>query len=182
MIALSWHLRRRVRALRWQGVAGVGLIAAAAAVYFTGIGPGQVQLSQLQQEALSVRDFARKAGGAADGPPPTQEAWLERFYRLLPVRASALDWLRIIFSTARDQSLTLEQGDYKMRVDKNGRLVAYEISLPVRGTYVGIRRFIAAVLEQIPAVALDELVVKREAAGDPRIEASIRFTLFLNGS
>ena len=34
----------------------------------------------------------------------------------------------------------------------------------------------------VPAVALDELVIKREAIGDPTIDASIRFTLYLNGS
>ena len=182
MIALRWYLRRFVQTLHWQGVAGLGLMVLAAAVYFMGIVPSRVQLAQLQQEALSVRDFARNAASATPGSPPTQEAWLERFYRLLPARASALEWVRIIFSTARAQSLALEQGDYKMRIDKNGRLVAYEIGLPVRGSYVGIRHFIASVLEQIPAVALDELVVKREAVGDPMIDASIRFTLFLNGS
>jgi hypothetical protein len=46
---------------------------------------------------------------------------------------------------------------------------------------VQIRQFIAEVLDRIPAVALDEFIVKRETIGDPRIDASIRFTLFLDG-
>jgi hypothetical protein len=45
---------------------------------------------------------------------------------------------------------------------------------------VQIRNFIADVLERIPAVALDEIILKRDAIGDARIDASIRFTLFLN--
>jgi hypothetical protein len=37
------------------------------------------------------------------------------------------------------------------------------------------------VLDQVPAIALDEIVIKREAISANRIDASIRFTLFLNG-
>lgn len=182
MIRLRWHLRRYTRALRWQGLLGLGLAGVAAMLYIAGIGPGMARITQLQQEALSVRDFARAAGSAANAAPPAQETWLEHFYRLLPVKSSAPDWLRIIFSTARDQSLGLEQGDYRLKIEKSGRLMAYEIGFPVRGTYVQMRRFIAEVLERIPAIALDEFSVKRETIGDPAIEASIRFTLFMNGS
>jgi Tfp pilus assembly protein PilO len=110
-----------------------------------------------------------------------EEAWLQHFYRLLPAKASAPDWLKIVFSAADSHAVGLERGDYKMNVDRNGRLLAYEIGLPVRGSYVQIRQFIAEVLDRIPAVALDEFIVKRETIGDPRIDASIRFTLFLDG-
>lgn len=182
MIPLRWHLRRCVRALRWRGLVGLGLAGAAATLYVTGIGPGMARMTQLQQEALSVRDYARTAGSTANVTPPTQETWLEHFYRLLPARSSAPDWLRVIFTAARAQSLSLALGDYKLKIEKNGRLVAYEIGLPVRGTYVQMRQFIAEVLDQIPAVALDEFIIKREAIGDPTIEASIRFTLFMNGN
>lgn len=181
MIALRWHLRRCVIALRWQGLIGLGLAGAAATLYLTGIGPGIARLTQLQQETLSVRDFARAAGNAANVTQPVQETWLEHFYRLLPAKSSAPEWLRVIFSAARAQSLSLEQGDYRLKIEKSGRLAAYEIGLPVRGTYVQMRRFIAEVLDQIPAAALDEIVIKRETIGDPAIEASIRFTLFMNG-
>jgi len=181
MIPLRWRLRRYVRALRWQGLIGLGLAGAAATLYVTGIGPGMARVTQLQQEALSVRDFAQKAGSAANLMPPAQE-WLEHFYRLLPARSSAPDWLRVIFSAARAQSLSLGLGDYKLKIEKNGRLVSYEIGLPVRGTYLQMRQFIAEVLDQIPAAALDEFIIRREAISDPTLEATIRFTLFLNGS
>ncbi len=182
MIPLRWHLGRYARVLGWQGLIGLGLAGAAATLYVVGVSPATARLTQLQQEALSVRDFARTAGGDSNVARPAQDIWLEKFYRLLPVKSSAPDWLRIIFSAARAQSLGLEQGDYRLKIEKNGRLAAYEIGLPVRGTYVQMRRFIAEVLDGIPAVALDEFVIKRETIGDPAIEASIRFTLFLNGS
>jgi len=182
MMALRWQLRRWARMLRWQGLAGLVLAAAAVALYFAGIDPGKSQINRLQQEALSVREFSRSDPDAASMTPRTYEAWLQNFYRLLPAKTSAPDWLRIIFAAARAQSLSLEQGEYKMKFDKNSRLLAYEIGLPVRGNYVQVRKFLADVLEQIPAIALDEIIIKREAIGDPRIEASIRFTLFLGAS
>ena len=180
MIALRWQLRQWAGIVRWQGFAGLLLAAAAAALYFAGVNPGMTQISELQQEALSVRAFSRSNPDAATLPPRTYETWLQHFYGLLPARASAPDLLRVMFAAARAQSLSLEQGEYKMKVDKNGRLLTYEIGLPVRGSYVQIRKFVADVLEQIPAIALDEIIIKREAIGDARLDASIRFTLFLN--
>ena len=182
MMALRWQLIQWAKMLRWQGLAGLVLAAAAAALYFAGIDPGKAQINRLQREALSVREFSRSNPDAGSLTPPTYETWLQNFYRLLPAKTSAPDWLRIIFAAARAQSLVLEQGEYKMKVDKSSRLLAYEIGLPVRGNYVQIRKFVADVLEQIPAAALDEIIIKREAIGDPRIDASIRFTLFLTAS
>ena len=180
MATLRWRLRQWAGILGWQGCAGIALAAAAAGLYFGGIGPVKAQISELQQEAFTVRAFSRTSVDTGRATAASYETWLEQFYRLLPARASAPDWLRVIFSAARAQSLGLEQGDYKVTADKNGRMLAYQIGLPVRGSYLQVRRFVADVLEAIPALALDELIIKREAIGEPRIEASLRFTLFLN--
>jgi Tfp pilus assembly protein PilO len=180
MAALLWHLKLWQRRLGWQGLLGLALAIAAGAIYWAAIEPAKARTRELEQEALSVRAFSRVNADAAKAANPSYETWLENFYRLLPAKASAPDWLRIIFSAARNQSLGLEQGEYKVSVDKNGRLLAYEIGLPVHGTYMQVRKFVADVLEQIPAIALDEIVIKRETINANRIDASIRFTLFLN--
>lgn len=179
MNLLRWRIRQWARLLQWQGLLGVGLGVVAAVFYLSAIDTGKARINQLKQEAQSVRDFARRN---PDATASGEEAWLQQFYRLLPARASAADWLRILFAAAESHSVDLERGDYKMNVDRNGRLLAYEIALPVRGSYVQIRQFIAEVLDRIPAVALDEFIVKRETIGDPKIDASIRFTLFLDGT
>ena len=182
MSRLRWWARSAVRALRWHGLVGLVLITATAVVYAVGVAPAKARIAQLQQEALSVREFARAKETGAQQDEVAQMSRLERFYRLLPVRSSAPEWLRVVFDAARERSLILSQGDYKMKVDKNGRLITYEIGLPVHGSYPQIRQFVGDVLHRIPALALEELVIKRDTIGDPAIDASIRFTLFLNGN
>ena len=181
MIAAHWQLKQWAKTLQWQGLLGIALCLAAAGFYASAVDSGKTRIAGLRQEAQSVRDFARNNPEASGAPSAGEEAWLAQFYRLLPAKASAAEWLRLLFAAAASHSVDLERGDYKMNVDRNGRLLAYEIGLPVRGSYVQIRRFIAEVLDRIPAVALDEFIVKRETIGDPRIDASIRFTLFLDG-
>lgn len=180
MIAMRWRLRRWASLLGWQGLVGLCLGSAALAVYLASVEPGRARIRQLHEEAVSVRQFGRAQADAASTAPESRGAWLQRFYSLLPTRESAPHWLGIVFSVARANALSLEQGEYKMKADRNGRLQSYEIGLPVRGTYVQIRSFVGDVLEQVPALALDEIVIKRGAISDARIDASIRFTLFLN--
>jgi Tfp pilus assembly protein PilO len=182
MVYWRWHLRRLAVKLGWRGLAGLVLLGAAAGVHFASTESTRAQIRELEQESLSIRAFAREPSATANGRVPGYEAWLEQFYRLLPARTSAPDWLRIIFAAAQSQGLGLEQGEYKVTVDRNGRLLSYEIRLPVRGSYVQIRNFVAQVLEEVPSIAMDELTTRREAIGESRIEASIRFTLFLNAS
>jgi Tfp pilus assembly protein PilO len=178
MIPLRWHLRQWTRTLRWQGLAGSVLVVAAVVSYFAAIDPARTRIRQLKDETQSVR-ASRSSVDAAKPVVAGREPWLQQFYGQLPPQASAPEWLRILFSAASAHSLRLERGQYKLTVDKSGQLLEYEIVLPVRGNYVQIRKFLADALEKIPAAALDEITIKREAIGDSRINASIRFTLFL---
>ena len=83
-IALRWHLRRWALMLGWQGLAGLVLAAFAVAVYFADIGADRARISRMQQEAASVRQFARTSPAAAGISPQKHDAWLQHFYGLLP--------------------------------------------------------------------------------------------------
>jgi Tfp pilus assembly protein PilO len=182
MASLRWQLKRWTGRLRLPGVLALVLVAAAVGVYFGAVQPGKARIAELEQETQSVRAYARSASETARPEGRDYERWLDQFHGLLPAKESAPEWMRIIFAVAGAHSLALNQGEYKVTVDKHGRLLSYEIRLPVRGNYVQIRRFVADALERVPALALDELTTRREAIGDTTIEASIRFTLFLNAS
>lgn len=177
---VRWLLRRWARQMGWRSMAGLGLVMLAGVVYLGAAIPAQTRLTDLQEQARSVREFARAAGRSAASGTERTDSQLAQFYALLPDKASAPDWLGKIFAAARSESLLLEQGDYKFRPGRNGRVASYEISLPVRGTYVQVQGFIAGVLDAVPAAALDDVVLKRDAIGSPEVEAGIRFTLFMS--
>jgi hypothetical protein len=53
------------------------------------------------------------------------------------------------------------------------------MTLPVRGSYTDVRGFVNDVLDTVPAIALEELVLKRESVDEPELEAQVRFLLYL---
>ena len=179
MKRIRWLARRELTRLGRQGAAGLALAVAAVLIYVAGVLPQQAKLAELRAQAQSARDFARDQGQGVSGDAQRVRTQLERFYALLPEKASAPDWLDKIYDAARAQSVRLERGEYKLTPARNGRMVGYEISLPVRGNYVQVRKFVAQVLDDVPAAALDEISLKRDDRGKPELEAALRFTLFL---
>jgi hypothetical protein len=51
--------------------------------------------------------------------------------------------------------------------------------LPVKGSYEQIRGFVAAVLNDVPAAALEDIGLRRDAIGARTLEARLKLTLFL---
>ena len=58
----------------------------------------------------------------------------------------------------------------------------YEVDLPVKGSYVQIRKFIVKVLNAMPSAALEEVSFKRESVGSGELEARIRFTIYMSAA
>ena len=63
--------------------------------------------------------------------------------------------------------------------DRNWKLTRYQLTLPVKGSYRQIRGFIAQVLTDVPASALEEIGFRRDTVGTDRIDARLRLTLYL---
>jgi Tfp pilus assembly protein PilO len=82
-------------------------------------------------------------------------------------------------AAARANDLQLEKGEYRLSQERDFALARYQVTLPLRGSYPQVRGFVNDVLDAVPAAALEDLALKREAADDPMLEARVRFTLFL---
>lgn len=173
---LPWHLARWRRRLGWPGLAGMALLVLALGFELVVAVPERLEITELR-ERVAAAEEARQAGV----PPPGQgpEAGLAAFYRALPPRASAGSWLEKIYAAGRDASLLLDKGEYKLNPAPDTRLARYEISLPVRGGYGQIRTFVDTVLRDIPAIALDDLQIRRGNITEGTLEARIRFVLYL---
>lgn len=169
--------RRALATLGWPGVLGLLLLVSAAALYLTVVQDRNARLAQLKSESASLKsriDQAAKTGIPETGS--TEE--LNKFYGFFS-GITLTEWLNKLYGAAEAQNLVLEQGEYRLSPDKSGKLARYQITLPVKGTYLQIRQFVDQALTDVPVAALDDINFKREAIGASQLEARIKFTLYV---
>ncbi len=105
---------------------------------------------------------------------------IQVFYDSFPNVDSSPYWVKEIDAVAKKRGVELHGSDYRLVSDKGSRLVRYEMILPVRGSYPQIRAFIADMLVTIPAVALVDMIIKREDIKSGRLEVRLSLNLYLN--
>jgi len=176
MKTLSRSLNRLVAGLGMPGILGLGLLAFCAAFYASTLAPQRTHLEELRLEA-DRRE--RKRPPTLDEDPGYSREALGAFYSFFPPSNHLSDQIRKIYAAAERQNVQLEQGDYRASKDSAGELVRYQISLPLKGSYTQIRKFIAAVLSDLPNVSLESIQFERQRVGDPTVEAKIKLVMFL---
>jgi hypothetical protein len=175
--AAGWALKRTLIGLRWPGLLGLALAVCAAAFYLLGVRPLHGRAVALESDASALAAQAGSRGPLA--PRPTQRSQLSNFYAFFPAIEALPDLLGKVQRAAHDNGLQLEKGEYRLSEERDFALARYQVTLPLRGTYPQVRGFVNDVLDAVPAAALEDLTRTREAAGDPALEARVRFTLFL---
>lgn len=126
----------------------------------------------LRERLQAASEMNAEARALADDP-------LTRFYRVFPRVSVAVSSLNKIHGHARARDIELERGEYRIVDDGSGRLIAYQADLPIKGSYVQIRQFLAAILADLPFVALEEVAFERRRISDATIEAKVRLTLYI---
>ena len=180
-MSAAWASARRVfGSIGWPGVLGVALLLAALSVYLTVVQERNNRLAELKRDSASLKTQIERA--AKSGIPETGSAEeLNKFYGIF--RGAVLtDWLDKLYAAAATHQLLLEQGEYRLTPDKTGKLMRYQITLPVKGSYLQIRQFVDQALIDVPVAALDDINFKREAIGGTQLEARIKFTLYLGAN
>jgi hypothetical protein len=173
---LARAARRGLKLLGWPGVAGVGLLVFCGAAYLSAVAPAHRAMEQAHQRALLLQGKTGREGGGLRTAPDEQ---LAAFYKFFPSGMSEPDWLEQIYQAAKEQDLALDRGDYRPVRERVGRLTRYQVTLPVRGSYPQIRKFLAAVLSEVPIVSLDGVDFARQKIGEDTVEARVRLSLFL---
>lgn len=105
---------------------------------------------------------------------------LALFYASLGQRRQAEEQVRTLFALAAKNGLTLAQGEYRRGYDRDAQVYTYQINLPVKGSYQAIWQFAMGALRAIPFAALDDIGFRRDAIGNPQVEARLRLTLYLS--
>lgn len=125
------------------------------------------QLQLAQQEGIS-----KMGAGEVQEPP------LQVFRNALLPQSGTTAQLRMVFQLATNAGLAVAQVDMRRQVDAAGAYSQLQIVLPVRGDYLNIKRFCSDLLQGMPALSIDQIVLKREQAGAGPVEAQISLSLW----
>jgi len=159
------------------GKLGLILLVASVLGFLVFIAPAAIDTRSLQTEikkrsdALSMRGAAGSTFSAPDASQDPEMA------------------LRQIFAAAAASGIALERGDYTMNssgrsgssVTRNASDNSIQISLPLKGTYPVIRQFIATVLNDNPAIAIEQIRLTRDSIDSEDLTATLRLVVFQGG-
>ena len=157
------------------GVAGVAAIALlAAALFFSNFVVRPLEGKNGLLIETSAR-HGRKADASVSGEK------VAAVYAYLQKDEGTTDWLAKLHGIGAATGLQLRSASYKT-LPAEGRIVRYEIVLPVSGSYGQIRDFLKRARAEIPVMSVDQLSLRREKSGSDRngvIVAEMRLTLHM---
>jgi hypothetical protein len=155
------------------GACGLALLVFSAGFLLFGVQPLYEDLATLKARAERLaRPAAAGASRSAD-PAAAVEALLDG----LPPLVQAPDFVARLHASAAEHGLVLESGEYHVVHDAEARLARYQVRFPLKGGYVQIRRYVAAVMGGIPSMTLDEFSIRRTTIGASEVEARVQFAL-----
>jgi Tfp pilus assembly protein PilO len=175
-----WHMRRWLGRMTWPWLAAGGLLAFAAGFYLSMVAPARNEVGAMNHRLLELQEEARMAEHAnsklAKLATPAQ---LAAFYKFFPSERSIPDWVEKIAAAAARNKLVLRQGEYQVLRDKTSKLLLYQVTLPVKGSYPNLRGFIDDVLTEVPIASLDNVKFERQKIGDEALVSTVILTLHL---
>ena len=175
MNTLIWQARQWARQLGYTGLTGLGLLAAALLVQL-------VQVESLQQSAVEqaaqLSTLRQAAALSAAAPAPASVNPLDA----LPPAGSASLQIGELAQLARSHGLQLPRGQYNVTTQAGTSLQRWQLILPVEANYPTLHAFIAAALERLPNLTLDELKLKRDRIESETLQAELRLSLFVEAA
>jgi len=179
-VVLQRHVQYRLNQLGKVGAAGLILIVAAAAAWFTLVRWGEKDLVNAHKRVEAVQKQVANKSSLPVSSSLNQEEQLRVFYKNFGPEEKVPETLQRIYKAAEKQELTLETGEYTLVAAPGERLARYRVGLPVKGTFKQVLSFMDKVLQDNPTVALENAAFKRDKVDDANVEAKLVFTLFVD--
>ena len=164
------------------GLAGLALLVLALAYGVLGLWPDWRVLQDLSQQTREAGEYLARVEEGSVAAPVVPQRQLDDFRSKLPSQPQATVAIDKIYALAAQEHITLARGEYALGIDPKTHLARYQILLPVRGSYPQLRRFLHALLGQLPAVVLEDLELQRKRIADTDLTGRIRMTLYLSRS
>ncbi len=173
--ARRWWLRSARR------LGHVGMAAAILLLVAVGAAASLPLLLERERAATRSLSIAQRLGAVhvpAAAPIPTQAQLLHTFVGGFPPLEQNASDIAEVFASAELHHVALPKGEYKFEGDPASAIVSYSATFPLRGDYQNLKDFCADVLSALPHAAIDELRISRDNAGNPSLDAVVRFTFF----
>ena len=180
MIAkLIARLHEFTAGLGTAGVVGIGLLVFGAALYTSAVAPVRDEMKQLEARAARIE----RGGGEGFAPRGAVAAasveQLDRFQQRFPAFSDAPALVLKLHTIAAANGIVLETGEYQLVKDRNWNIARYQITLPLKASYPQVRLFLAQLLDEIPALSLDDISIKRASINARAAETRVRLTAYL---
>ncbi|NBA96733.1 GspMb/PilO family protein [Pseudomonas sp. R5(2019)] len=175
-------IHERLRQLGWPGIAGGALLLVTLGQGAAVLLPGERFLTDVEQQLANAEAYQARIAQGSEAAPLVPQRQLEDFRSSLPAQPQATDAIDRIYALAALERITLSRGEYSLGSDPKTRLARYSIVLPIRGNYPQVRRFLHALLTQLPALVLEDIDLQRKRISDTELTGRIRMTLYLSRS
>ena len=169
-------LQYKLRQLGWQGWLGILLLSLSLVTIVLVTIPKTQNLQQLTDDIVALK--ANPNHGLTTPKLDTQFDKVKKFYTLLPRQLDANQKVAEILHAANKAGLIANKVEYATQL-ASSPLMQYQIKLPVQGSYIQVRQFINHVLNTLPAVALNDISLKREDIATDLVDVRLQFTLYL---
>ena len=160
----------------WCWVTAAAATAVGAAIYFAVLQPARVALQAARTE-LAQAGAARRQAHAA--PPVSQQQQLKVLQGALQTDATPADLVQRMAAIARSEGVALPQGDYQQQIHASTGVLQVHVHQPVRASYPQLRRYLEAVLREVPNASLDQVAARRDNVGQSQLEARLRWSLWI---
>lgn len=148
------------------GMAAIGLLAAA--LFFSNFMVKPLE----QRNALLKESASRKTNTAPSGEK------VAAVYAYLQKEEDTTDWLAKLHGIGTATGIQMRAASYSTK-PAEGRIVRYEIVLPVAGSYAQIRDFLKRAQAEIPVMSIDQVTLKKDEKKGGAIHAEMRLTLHM---
>jgi Tfp pilus assembly protein PilO len=162
-------MKRILERIGVAGVAAIGLLAAA--LLFSNF-----MVKPLQERNLSLTEAASRSGRKADNAQTG--AKVAAVYEYLRKEEDTTDWLAKLHAIGTATGIQMRTATYRTQPTE-GRIVRYEIVLPVAGSYGQIRDFLKRATLEIPVLSIDQVTLKKEEKKGAALQAEMRLTLHM---
>jgi Tfp pilus assembly protein PilO len=163
------RMRERLGGL---GLASLALLAALGVFHLAVLDPLRVQGEAMKQRV------ARQSPAAAPAQPASAAEQVSAVYAFLKRDAQTTDWLAKLHAIGAATGVELKSASYRTQQGE-GRILRYEIVLPMAGSYPQIREFLQRSAAEIPVMSIDQVTLRRDSREDPALQAELRLTLHM---